>query len=396
MTNSATPAVRVQRDFLWAILFLVVFLNGFEAGGYQASLWHIGKDYDLSVTSMGLFASMELFATMLAPLLLGRWADRTSKARSISILLGLQLTAAALVLVTRQDSLFLFSVFFLGLTTSALQFIAIAALADAYPVSNKRRIGFLTSMYATGALVAPLVVSFYLNHGMSWRTLFALLAAGSAIALAGILRSGSEPREELTGAQQERRSSGSFVLPGVLLLCVIMCIYVGFENGFAFFVDTLFTDVLKSGAGKFTLSLFWAVMIPSRVLVGLFSQHARKTLIGSVVAIPVITIAVSMSHSSALVMLLCIPLGFASGAIYPSVLTTLLPFAGKKTATATGMITTATGIGGVVFTALTGFLADRLGLSTAMVVLALFFVFSFLCALGTQALYNRIQRDRAE
>lgn len=395
MTNSATSAARTQKDFLWVVLFLVVFLNGFEAGGYQASLWHIGKDYDLSVTSMGLFASMELFATMLAPLLLGRWADRTSKARSISILLGLQLTAAALVLVTRQDSLFLFSVFFLGLTTSALQFIAIAALADAYPVSNKRRIGFLTSMYATGALVAPLVVSFYLNHGMSWRTLFALLAAGSAIALAGILRSGSEPREELSGAQQERRSSGSFVLPGVLLLCVIMCIYVGFENGFAFFVDTLFTDVLKSGAGKFALSLFWAVMIPSRVLVGLFSQHARKILIGSVVAIPLITIAVSMSHSSALVMLLCVPLGFASGAIYPSVLTTLLPFAGKNTATATGMITTATGIGGVVFTALTGFLADRLGLSTAMVVLALFFVFSLLCALGTQVLYNRIQQDEA-
>ena len=395
MTNSATSAARTQKDFLWVVLFLVVFLNGFEAGGYQASLWHIGKDYDLSVTSMGLFASMELFATMLAPLLLGRWADRTSKARSISILLGLQLTAAALVLVTRQDSLFLFSVFFLGLTTSALQFIAIAALADAYPVSNKRRIGFLTSMYATGALVAPLVVSFYLNHGMSWRTLFALLAAGSAIALAGILRSGSEPREELSGAQQERRSSGSFVLPGVLLLCVIMCIYVGFENGFAFFVDTLFTDVLKSGAGKFALSLFWAVMIPSRVLVGLFSQHARKILIGSVVAIPLIPIAVSMSHSSALVMLLCVPLGFASGAIYPSVLTTLLPFAGKNTATATGMITTATGIGGVVFTALTGFLADRLGLSTAMVVLALFFVFSLLCALGTQVLYNRIQQDEA-
>lgn len=395
MTNSATSSPRTQKDFLWVVLFLVVFLNGFEAGGYQASLWHIGKDYDLSVTSMGLFASMELFATMLAPLLLGRWADRTSKARSISILLGLQLTAAALVLVTRQDSLFLFSVFFLGLTTSALQFIAIAALADAYPVSNKRRIGFLTSMYATGALVAPLVVSFYLNHGMSWRTLFALLAAGSAIALAGILRSGSEPREELSGAQQERRSSGSFVLPGVLLLCVIMCIYVGFENGFAFFVDTLFTDVLKSGAGKFALSLFWAVMIPSRVLVGLFSQHARKILIGSVVAIPLITIAVSMSHSSALVMLLCVPLGFASGAIYPSVLTTLLPFAGKNTATATGMITTATGIGGVVFTALTGFLADRLGLSTAMVVLALFFVFSLLCALGTQVLYNRIQQDEA-
>lgn len=390
-----TTRTRSEKDYLWVVLFLVVFLNGFEAGGYQASLWHIGKDYDLSVTSMGLFASMELFATMLAPLLLGRWADRTSKARSISILLTLQLTAAALVLFTRLDSLFLFSVFFLGLTTSALQFIAIAALADAYPASNKRRIGFLTSMYATGALVAPLVVSFYLNCGMNWRTLFALLAGGSAVALVGILRSGSEPREDLDRAQEERRSSGAFLLTGVLLLCVIMCIYVGFENGFAFFVDTLFTDVLKASTGKFALSLFWAVMIPSRVLVGLFSQHARKILIGSVVAIPLITLAISMCSSSSAVLLLCVPLGFASGAIYPSVLTTLLPFAGKKTATATGMITTATGIGGVVFTALTGFMAEGMGLRTAMAALSSFFVISLLCALGAQVLYNRIQTVEA-
>ena len=52
-----------DRDILWMVLFLIVFINGFEAGGYQASLWNIGKHYDLSVTSMGLFASVELFAT---------------------------------------------------------------------------------------------------------------------------------------------------------------------------------------------------------------------------------------------------------------------------------------------------------------------------------------------
>lgn len=381
------------KDFLWAVLFLVIFINGFEAGGYQASLWNIGKDYDLSVTSMGLFASMELFATMLAPLLLGRWADRTSKDRSISILLSLQLAASALVLVTRGNTLFLVCVFFLGLTTSALQFISIAALADAYPVSNKRRIPFLTSMYATGALVAPLVVSFYLSHGLGWRTLFALLAVGSTVALVGILRSGSEPRETLSAAAEERRSSGHFVLAGVLLLCVVMCIYVGFENGFAFFVDTLFTDVLKSSSGKFALSVFWAVMIPSRVLVGLFSKHSRKILLGAVVAIPLITWVLSMSSSSTLVLLLCVPLGFASGAIYPSVLTMLLPFAGKQTATATGMITTATGIGGVVFTALTGVMAERLGLRLAIAALGGFFVISLLSVLGAQALHRKVQED---
>ena len=372
---------RVNKDYLWLFLFLIIFINGFEAGGYQASLWSIGKDFDLSATSMGLYAAMELFATMLAPILLGRWADSVEKAKSIRLLLIIQIASAALALFASSNKLFLVSIFFLGLTTSALQFIAIAALADAYPVSSGKKIAFMTSMYATGALVSPLVVDLYLRNGLDWRTLFGILAAGSLLSLAGILYCGSDPRETKPAQTDEKTSNGKMVLSTILLLSVIMCIYVGFENGFTFFVDTLFTDVLKAATGKFALSLFWSVMIPSRILVGHFSAHTKKILVGAILLIPAAMLAIYACPDPAVVMLLCIPLGFASGAIYPCVLTIMLPFAGKNTATATGIITAATGIGGVAFTAMTGFLADRCGLRMAMLVLVGFFVFSLLSAL---------------
>lgn len=370
-----------HKDYLWIVLFLVIFINGFEAGGYQASLWNIGKDFDLSKTSMGLYAAMELFATMLAPILLGRWADSVKKSKSIQILLSTQLVASLIVLFTNANRLFLFGIFFLGLTTSALQFIAIAALADAYPVSYGKKIAYMTSMYATGALVSPLVVDMYLKRGLGWRTLFGLLAVGSMISLAGILYSGSEPRELRPDMEDENADAGKLILSAILLLGVIMCIYVGFENGFTFFVDTLFTDVLKATTGKLALSLYWAVMIPSRIMVGHFSKHTKKILVGAILLIPVTMLALYVCTNAALAMLLCIPLGFASGAIYPCVLTIMLPFAGKNTATATGIITSATGIGGVVFTAMTGFLADCFGLRMAMLILVGFFVFSLLSAI---------------
>ena len=370
-----------KKDCLWIVLFLIVFINGFEAGGYQASLWSVGKNFDLTVTSMGLYAAMELFATMLAPILLGRWADSVEKAKSIRLMLMIQFVAALTVLFTSSDHLFLVCIFFLGMTTSALQFIAIATLADAYPVSGSKKIAYMTSMYATGALISPLVVDFYLRNGLSWRTLFGLLAIGSAVSLAGILHSGSNPREARAVPVGTQEDEGKFVLSAILLLSVIMCIYVGFENGFTFFVDTLFTDVLKASTGKFALSLFWAVMIPSRILVGRFSLHARKILIASILLIPATMLLLSAASDPFIVLLLCVPLGFASGAIYPSVLTIMLPYAGKNTATATGIITAATGIGGVVFTAMTGFLADRFGLQTAMLVLVSFFAISLLSAI---------------
>ena len=378
-----------KRDFLWLILFIIIFINGFEAGGYQASLWNIGQTYDLSKTSMGLFASVELFATMLAPLILGSWADHSNKLRCIVILLFIQLVAALFVLLTTHDIFFIGGIFFLGLTTSALQFISIAALADAYPISNKKKIGFMTSMYAAGALVSPLIVKLYLRMGFSWRMLFAILALSSGAALVGIFGSGGESREEKPQEAADSSTKGNFVVTAILCLCVIMCIYVGFENGFTFFVDTMFTDTLQSEKGKFALSLFWAVMIPARMLVGHFSKYAKKILLVSLVAIPAFTFVFSSMQNSTTAMLVCIPMGMASGAIYPCVLTIMLNFSGKRTATSTGMITTATGIGGVVFTALTGYMSDQYGMRSAIAVLGGFFVISLLSLLGVHVLSRK-------
>lgn len=366
---------------LWIYLFLIVLINGFEAGGYQASLYSIGQSYDLSVTSMGIYASVELLATMLAPLVLGSWADRNRKLKCLLILLVVQIIFSFTIFTGNIPAIFIAGIFFLGLTTSALQFISIAALADAYPVSGKTKIGFMTSMYALGALTAPLFVNYVLSKGASWRMMFLVLTIGSLIAFAGLFMLRNHTVEEGTVVEEDNSEKSDFMLGGVLLLCIVMCIYVGFENGFAFFVDTMFTDVFKSSSGKFALSLFWAVMIPSRILVGLLAKHAKKILIASIIAIPTITVIIAMISNGNAVMALCVPLGFACGAIYPSVLTTLMQFSGNRKATATAMITTATGIGGVIFTALTGFLADSIGLRAAMVSLSAFFIISLISVL---------------
>ncbi|WP_024866740.1 MFS transporter [Butyrivibrio sp. FCS014] len=366
---------------LWLYLFLIVFFNGFEAGGYQASLYSIGQIYDLSITSMGLFASVELFATMLAPLALGSWADRSRKLKCLLILLGIQIVFAFTLFASNVAMVFIIGIFFLGLTTSALQFISIAALMEAYPSSGKKKIGFMTSMYALGAFVAPLFVDFCLGRGLSWRAVFLALTIGSVIAFIGIFVLRDHEIEEKATPEEAEEVGSEFVILGVLLLCVVMCIYVGFENGFAFFVDTMFTDVLNSSNGKLAISIFWVVMIPSRVLVGLFARHAKKILITAIIAIPVITALITIMTNAGAVMALIVPLGFACGAIYPSVLSTLIRFAGNRKATATAMITTATGIGGVVFTALTGFLAEQIGLKGAILSLSAFFIISMISVL---------------
>ena len=80
-------------------------------------------------------------------------------------------------------------------------------------------------------------------------------------------------------------------------------------------------------------------------------------------------------------MLLCVPLGFACGAIYPCVLNVLMNYSGNRKATATAMVTVSTGIGGVVFTAFTGVLAESFGIAQAMMILSSCYIVSLAAAL---------------
>ena len=366
--------------FLWIIFFLIIFINGFESGGYQASLLDIGKNYDLNNTSKGLTAAVELFADMLAPILLGAWADRNDKVKCLRIALIIQIAVTLGICLPISRNVFVMGMFLIGLTTSTLQFITIAAFADIYPMSSKKRIGYMTSMYAFGAFVAPLIVTFYLKCGLSWKTLFIIIAVASALSFAYMQGITDKVQEKIENITKERDKKG-FILSGVLLLCLVMAIYVGFENGFAFFIDSMFSEELASTLGKFAISIFWIVMIPSRMLVGSFEKYSRKILLVSVIAIPAITVLISTLNSAKLILMLCVPLGFFSGAIYPCSLNLAMPLSGKSKALATGMITTATGLGGFIFTAITGILGNYIGLRTAIMLLATPFVFSLLAVL---------------
>ena len=85
-------------------------------------------------------------------------------------------------------------------------------------------------------------------------------------------------------------------------------------------------------------------------------------------------IAMSVVQSGNTAVILSFILGFFSGAIYPNVLNFAMENAGNKSATATGLITAATGLGGAVITASFGFVAELFGIRTAFDVLSVLMI----------------------
>jgi FHS family glucose/mannose:H+ symporter-like MFS transporter len=169
----------------------------------------------------------------------------------------------------------------------------------------------------------------------------------------------------------QKETTGKMNLLGVFLLCACMFCYVGFENGFAFFVTSYFQDVLASDHAYLALSLFWLAMIPSRILVGLFASKGRTILLITSLGALIFSLALSLSQNGIAGIVLAFPLGFFCGAVFPSCLSRSLEFGGSKAATVTGWISAAAGLGGAVMGFSTGACAQSFGLFYSLVGLSL-------------------------
>ena len=364
-------SVRSESDPLAVLLVSAVFMNGFEAGGYQACLLSIGGSYQLSNSAMGMLASVQLIAILIAPLIFGSLADRIGKQKVLTWFCFAETAGCLLVLLSSSAMMFLPGIFLVGFGVSIIQYIAIAALQDAYPVSGRKKTGVLTSLYSAGAFVSPLLCGWMLSAGLSWKVLFAALLACSL--LIGLLAAGMDfaPREQAAGAAagQSSASAGRFYPAGVLLLCLIMFVYVGFENGYAYFLNALTAATLKGSQSYLVLSVFWLAMIPSRLLSGYLEKYRGSVLVLSSVMIAVLLYLLSGTSSAAAAIVISFAMGFFSGTIYPCVLNDSAGFAGGRTATVAGWITASTGLGGAVITAVLGSLSDRYGLQESFILL---------------------------
>ncbi|MCH3943652.1 MAG: MFS transporter [Atopobiaceae bacterium] len=362
-------AAREGAGILVATTFCAIFLNGFEAGGYQACLQSVGTEYSLTGSLMGALASVQLVAALIAPLAFGPIADRRGKRPMLLAFLAVEAASGVLAAISRDPVLFAVAIFGVGMAVSTVQYVALAGLADAFPATGRRKLGFVTGMYSLGAVTSPLLCGTLISAGMSWRTFFVVLAVASAAVCGAALACDFSPKEEAGAAigadTGEAAGEDAWDGLGVGLLCLVMFVYVGVESGIGYFMNS-FVGTELSGSGSYlALSLFWAAMIPSRMLCGAQAARRGPLLVAACVGAGVLTASMALLSSSAAAVALAAAMGFFCGAVYPCVLAYVVDFAAGRTATATGLVTAATGLGGAIVTLAFGWMSDALGMRMA-------------------------------
>ncbi|MEN6339435.1 MAG: MFS transporter [Clostridiaceae bacterium] len=375
MLKSSSPDTpRQKAPALLPVFSLLMFVVGYEMGGFQLALRGISDSFSLSASGAGLLAAAQYVSIIFMPLLFGALSDRAGKKRiivsfALVFLLGCALTAASRGVVS-----FAFGVFFIGAGFSVCESAGSAALSDASPESGDRWINLSQGALSLGAVLSPVFTQFGMERfGWSWRSVFLLCGAG-ALALVLPLALAKYQKAPQPANQASRRLSFSFFASGIFLLlfCAIL-LYVGLENGIGYFTESLFALQLGSARfGAYALSAYWASMALSRILFGVLPLSPQKTLPLCLGISSVLFLALALSGSAALSLAACALIGFAFGPVWPMLMNRAARAFPQSSGGAIGLMSAGCGIGGALFPFLMGLVSDTLSLPAAFGMLALF------------------------
>ena len=359
--------------FLPAFCALMFFV-GFEMGGFQFALRGISAEFSIDSIGSGLLVAAQYSSVILMPLLFGRLADRVGKrivilSFSVVLLLGCLLSSLA-------GGVFVFAagVFLIGAGYSVCETAGSAALSDASPEDGARFVNLSQGALSLGAVISPILTQYFTGLlGTSWRLMFLLCMAGTFVSALFLFFLPISAEKQLAAVGKPSVSPANYFkdLPFVLFFASIL-LYVGLENGFGYFSESLFT--LELGAislGAYAISAYWASMALSRLLFGLLPIKPERALVVCLGVSGALFLALWLLKLPVPALIVCALIGFAFGPVWSSLMNLAAARCPGSSGGAMGLMSAGCGLGGALFPALIGVISARLNLRAAFLLLAI-------------------------
>jgi len=236
--------------------------------------------------------------------------------------------------------------------------------------NGARYINFTQCLLSVGAILGPIVMgNLPVLPFENWRLLY-LLCGISLIVIGIILSRMTFPAAE-TVKEIKTSARALWLSPIFLSLIVTMFLYVGLESGFGYFVEILFDQKISGAAlGAYGISAYWAGMAFSRFVYSLWAYRPRRVVRLSLLAAAVTFIALIIFKSGWLCVVLCALVGFTYGPIFTSIVAGAAERFPDHKASATGLMSAACGLSGIVYPMFMGILVESLDIRIGFLILA--------------------------
>lgn len=371
-----SQSYKVRPRQLVALASALMFSYGFILGGQQLVMVDIASEYELGQSKMGFLVSAQHVAAVIMPICMGAVADKVGKKRVLvlfSLIFGI---GCAFVGASASVWIYLVGTCLIGCGYSVCESLSSAVMTDLDEVQGMRYVNITQCLLSVGAIISPVLLKFCMGRlGANWRLGFWLCAAAFCL-LAVLLAFTGFPgkaavKAAKAGEKQKEEGYRNWQICLLLSLFVAIVLYVGLENGFGYFVNSLFTIQLGNAEfGAAALSAYWAGMALVRFLCGLRTYHPEKMLFVCFALSAVLFVALACSPWAYVSVLLCGCLGAAFGPIWSTLVALAAKVRPQNSAGAIGLMSTGCGLGGIVYPALMGVLSEAFSLRLAFLCLA--------------------------
>jgi fucose permease len=357
-----------QGGRLVLLVCALLFFYGFLLGGGQYVIADAAGEYGAGGAGMGLLVSAQYAAAAVAPAAMGAAADRQGKRRLLSVFAAVFGTGCGLCALSRSAVVYAAGALAIGAGYSVCESLGSAALTDLGPGRGARYVALSQGVLSVGAVSGPLLARGLLRlPGADWRVVYAVCAAAFLLLALPLARTHFPPPQSRTPGERARFFSDR----AFRRLFFAVVLYVGLENGFGYFVGSLFALRFPGGAlGAYAISAYWAGMTLSRLGFSLKKGGTGRAVPVCLALSAAAFAGLALSNRAALCLALCALIGAAFGPVWAALIAGAAARFPASSAGAVGMMSSGCGLGGMLYPPLMGLLFDGVGMTGAFWALA--------------------------
>lgn len=354
------------------ILCFLMAVLGLYISSYQAILTDLMNELSLSQTFSGLLVSLHFIGSLLSPVLFGKVADKMGKRKAVLLSSGVFLVSVISMALIKNIVGMALSILIGGGSFSVIETLVSSMLCTKAEDSQKM-MNLSQMMFCAGCVAGSLVSRRILLAFQDTKFVYAVL---SCLALVQFLLSLFIDRTEIVCKPSGKTQSDDRLLgnPAFVLIALIILLYVGVEEGCAFWISGYIETVGESSWLKaFCLGFFWLGMGIGRWVANRKKAVSIFRIICDMTISFVALTAILFGHikNKILLTLLFELIGYGFAALWP-VLFAEAVVLNQGSSVSAGFLMSISALGGGLIPFLMGVVAgDRQHIKTAFIVILL-------------------------
>jgi len=346
--------------------FAVLGYLGFYLAMFQRILDEIGMDYSLNKVLMGLVVAAHFGGLLLGPLVAGELSDKFGRRIVILNAFVFFLAGLAVVLVSKSIIIVIAGIFLTGIGFGILEGAMVTLLTDITPTDTNKVINISQMFFSLGTVAGPFLAMGMISVTGDWKFLF---GAGIAVILLFLV---AFKKYKYPDCRVTEKIEGTITVmllkqKTFIILCISMIMYVGVEEGMAFWITTYVKEWTRAAYyPSIVLSLFWGSMIIGRYIVSRFSTRLNEIIIGSMAFSGIFLVVSVLSNSFTVNIIAFFLIGFGFSGIWPMIMALAKIHFPRYAGTAFGIMMACCAVGGLTVPFIMGYIGEAASMKWAL------------------------------